>query len=275
MNDNRRPPSVSVLMGVFYQRKDLTMLRRSVDSILRQNWEDFELLICDSGSLQEASRLLEEYARKDNRVRLLHSSGRYDLAAKLNVCLREARGRYIARMDDDDCSDTDRLSRQLQALEDHSEIAFVGCNVRLFQGDNCVGVRMMPAQPEIKDFYLVQPFIHPTLVFRREALEAVKGYSEDPRQLLCEDYDLLLRLYAAGYRGMNLREPLLDYTIPLTAKGNRKMKHRWNEAVTRYQRFRQLGVLPGAAPYILKPLVVQLIPERLFGWLKSKNGANG
>ena len=40
----------------------------------------------------------------------------------------------------------------------------------------------------------------------REALEAVKGYSEDPRQLLCEDYDLLLRLYAAGYRGLNLRE---------------------------------------------------------------------
>ncbi len=103
----------------------------------------------------------------------------------------------------------------------------------------------------------------------------MNGYSEDPRQLLCEDYDLLLRLYAAGYRGMNLQESLLDYTIPVTAKGSRKMRHRWNEAVTRYQRFRQLGLLPGVAPYVVKPLAVGLFPEKLLERMKRTNGRNG
>ena len=108
---------------------------------------------------------------------------------------------------------------------------------------------------------MVQPYIHPTLLFRREALAAVGGYSEEKHCILCEDYDLLLRLYAQGYSGANLQERLFDYTVPATAKGSRRMCHRWNEAVTRYRRFRQLGVLPGALPYVVKPLAVGLLPE--------------
>ena len=121
---------------------------------------------------------------------------------------------------------------------------------------------------------MTQPYIHPTLMFRKEALDAVGGYSENKRQVLCEDYDLLLRLYVKGYRGMNLQEDLLEYTLPSTAKGNRKMCHRWNEAVTRWSRFRELGVLPRALPYVLKPLAVGLVPEFLLkGVKRQRDGA--
>ena len=109
-------------------------------------------------------------------------------------------------------------------------------------------------------------------MFRSEALTAVNGYSEDKRCILCEDYDLLLRLYAKGFRGMNLQEALLDYTVPVTAKGGRKMRHRWNEAVTRWRRFRELGVLPGALPYVVKPLAVGLVPEPLLSRMKNGMG---
>ncbi len=275
MEEIREAPSVSVLMGVYYQKEDLSLLRRSVDSILRQDWKDLEFLVCDGGSRREVCLLLDSFAAEDPRLRLIRGGGRHDLASKLNACLREARGSFIARMDDDDCSHKDRLSKQLKALEDHPEAGFVGSGVYLFRAGRCVGEQKLPQWPEVRDFYMVQPYIHPTLVFRREALEAVEGYSEDPLQVLCEDYDLLLRLYAAGYRGMNLQEPLLDYTVPLTAKGNRKMRHRWNETVTRYRRFRQLGLLPGAAPYVVKPLAVGLVPEKLLGRLKRKSGRYG
>ena len=117
---------------------------------------------------------------------------------------------------------------------------------------------------------MTQPYVHPALLFRRACLDAVGGYSEDPRCILCEDYDLLLRLYEAGFTGANLQEILFDYTIPVTAKGSRRMKHRWNEAVTRFRRFRGLGVLPRAWPYVLKPLAVGLVPERLLYALKKK-----
>ena len=97
------------------------------------------------------------------------------------------------------------------------------------------------------------------------------GYCEEPYCDLCEDYDLLLRLYARGYRGMNLQETLFDYTAP-SAKGNRRMRHRWNEVETRVRRFAELGVLGKALPYAIKPIIVGLIPERLLGKLKSRRG---
>ena len=67
-----------------------------------------------------------------------------------------------------------------------------------------------------------------------------------------------------------MQEVLFDYTIPATAKGNRKMRHRWNEAVTRYRRFGELGLLPGALPYVVKPLAVGLLPEKVLKRLKGE-----
>ena len=121
---------------------------------------------------------------------------------------------------------------------------------------------------------MTQPYLHPTLLFRREALEAVDGYSEERHCLLCEDYDLLLRLYAKGFTGRNLPERLLIYTLPPTAKGSRTMAHRWNETVTRWRRFRELGVLVRAWPYVLKPLVVGVLPEHLLRRIKERHTQN-
>lgn len=261
-------PLISVLMGVYYRKSDITLLQRSVESMLAQTVADFELLVCDDGSTAEAAAFLEEAAKRDERIRLVRRGDLFSLPVKLNACLREARGEFIARMDDDDWSHPTRFAEQLAFLRAHPETAFVGCCVNLWR-EGVVGERLLPEYPTAKDFYFVQPFIHPSLLFRREALEAVNGYSEDKYCILCEDYDMLLRLYTAGYSGANLPEKLLDYTIPLTAKGSRKMRHRWNESVTRYRRFRDLGCLPAALPWVAKPLAVGLLPEGLLKRLKK------
>lgn len=262
-------PLISVLMGVYYHRPDLALLERSVRSILDQSISALELLICDDGSSPAARAFLDGLSREDGRVRLARPGGATLLPAKLNVCLKQAQGDWIARMDDDDYAHPQRLERQLAYLQCHPEAAFVGCNVNLCRDSQAVGLRMLPEHPAVRDFYITQPYIHPALLFRREALEAVEGYSEDRRCVLCEDYDLLLRLYGAGYSGANLQEVLLDYTVPAGACGNRRMKHRWNEAVTRFRRFKQLGVLPRAWPYVLKPLAVGLLPEPVLKRLKG------
>lgn len=261
---------ISVIMGVRYTSDYLDSIKRSVMSILTQSYERFEFLICDDGSTPVACGYLDLLTQQDDRIRLIRKEGCLDLASKLNLCLRSARGEYIARMDDDDFSHPDRLEKQLTYLHQHEEIAFVGCNVNLIQGGAQVGVRKLPAFPVVEDFYFTQPYIHPALLFRRDALTAVGGYSESRRQVLCEDYDLLLRLYAKGFQGANIQEPLLDYTIPATAKGNRKMCHRWNEVVTRWYRFQELRAFPQALPYVVKPLVVGLIPGRLLSKIKSQ-----
>lgn len=265
-----KKPLVSVLMGVRYCRKDLDLLKRSVESILDQTFTDFEFLICDGGSSDEAIRLLDSLANDDQRIQLVRGDWiPTDLAHKLNACLHHARGELIARMDDDDSSNPERFERQVQYLESHPDIAFVGCNVTLRMVNGQVGQRIFPQYPQVRDFCFTQPFIHPTLMFRREVILKVNGYSEDKRCLLCEDYDLLLRLYEQGFKGANLQEQLLDYTIPPTAKGNRKMPHRWNETVTRWRHFRKLGLLPQKAIFIIKPLIVGLLPETLLYTIKK------
>ncbi len=67
-----------------------------------------------------------------------------------------------------------------------------------------------------------------------------------------------------------MQEALLDYTLPTTAKSGRRMCHRWNEAVTRYQRFRELKRLPKAWPYVIKPLAVGLVPQGALEKMKRK-----
>jgi len=263
-------PLISVIMGVRYRRESLDLLERSIQSILDQTLKNFELLICDDGSSLATIKYLDSVSQDESRVKLIRNPDCLDLASKLNLCLKTARGEYIARMDDDDYSHPDRLEKQLSFLLQNKEITFVGCNVALIQNEINIGIRKLPPSPTVEDFYFVQPYIHPTLLFRREALAAAQGYSEDKRQTLCEDYDLLLRLYAMGYQGANLQVPLLDYTIPISGQVNRTMSHRWNETVTRYHRFKDLHCLPQALPWVLKPLAVGLIPEPILRWIKHR-----
>ena len=116
---------------------------------------------------------------------------------------------------------------------------------------------------------MTQPYIHPTLFLRREALEAVNGYCEEPYCDHCEDYDLLLRLYAAGMRGMNLQQILLLYNAP-DARGNRTMRHRFNESYTRWKRFGQMRLFPRAFPYVIKPIAAGLLPTPILRRLKDR-----
>ena len=266
---NEHNPSVSVAMGICYRRDDLGLLHRSISSILNQTYSDFELLICDDGSTLDAVNVIESYAMKDRRIKLIRSGDCLDLAPKLNACIRNSNGEFIARMADDDYSVPERFGKQIEFLKEHKDIAFVGCDVRIYRDGEIVGERKLPEYPTVSDFFIVQPFIHPTLLFRKNALTDIGGYSEDRHQILCEDYDLLLRLYKNGYKGANMKDELLDYTVPQSAKDNRKMSHRWNETVTRMSRFRELGVLPYAFPFILKPLVVAFVPEPILARIKK------
>lgn len=268
-------PLVSVLMGVRYCAADTAVLERSVASILGQTLSDFELLLCADGSSPEALAYLNRVAAQDGRIRLVAAPNALSLPVKLNACFRESRGAFLARMDDDDFSHPERFERQLLFLREHPQTAFVGCNAALMREGTPVGERHLPENPSVRDFYMTQPYLHPALLFRAEALGAVGGYSTDRYCLLCEDYDLLLRLYAKGLTGCNLQETLLDYTLPATAKGSRTMTHRWNETVTRARRFRELGVLGQAWPYVLKPLAVGLLPERLLAYCKKRHNKAG
>lgn len=252
-------PAISVLMGIYNENKRYAA--QAIDSVLNQTFTDFEFIICDDGSEQEFYEWLRMYCKKDARIRLLRRKHNHGLAAALNYGLKYARGNYIARMDADDLSARERLARQYTFLETHPEYAFVGCSAWMLGAHGRWGIRNMEEMPEKKSFLKTSPFIHPTVMIRREALKAQHGYAQGNKAVRAEDYELFMRLYAAGFRGYNLQELLFGYREDERSLKKRKYRYRINECRVRYQGFYRLGILKGSLRYVMKPLVVGFAPS--------------
>lgn len=274
MNNTLNKVLISVIMGIRYQRESLDLLKRALDSILNQTCANIEIIICERDSNPFAKSCLAEYAAQDHRIVLIDGSMATSFSEQLNLCLLASSGKYIARMDDDDYSFPERLEVQLEFLERNEKFAFVGCQTLLIQDGKEIGKTDFPEEPKVKDFLFVQPFIHPSLIFRREVLENVGGYLEIPRCERCEDYDLLLRLYEKGLCGYNIMQPLFAYSVPPNGITNRGGRDRLNEAKTRYVRFKEMGLFPWALPYVIKPIAVWLIPKKLLAHLKNRRIKN-
>lgn len=251
---------ISVIMGV-YNPRNKEIFNKAIQSVLNQSYEDIEVIICDDGSNAETRNFLNEALLKDPRIVLIHNDKNSGLAYSLNHCLAVAKGEYIARMDDDDISDTQRFEEELRFLEAHPEIGWVGCNADLIDGEgNIWGKCTMTEYPTKDDLLFNSPFIHPTVLFRRNVLEDANGYAVSRHTRRTEDYDLWMRLYAMGHRGANLQKRLFQYREDEFAYTKRKYTYRIDEAIVRYHGFSRLKLFPKAWLYVVKPLLVGLIP---------------
>jgi len=255
-------------MGTNCSREKLNDLRFAVASILNQTYRDFEFIICENNASFEANGYLDSI--KDDRVHIIHSKDHTTLTQKLNLCISLAKGDIIARMDDDDVSHPNRLQEQVAFLEKNEQVDVVGCNINCCDATGLVTERRFPEYPQVKDFLFNLPFVHPTLCFRKEALVAVNGYNESHWCNACEDYDILLRLYEKGFRGANIQQVLFDYNIQHSFHTKTLYRVRINEAVTRAQRFYRLQLLPRYSLYVIKPLIVGLVPLPVLKALKTK-----
>jgi glycosyltransferase involved in cell wall biosynthesis len=228
-------------------------LEPAIGSICSQTDGDFELLVVDDRCSDESAGITLGFP--DKRVRLLTSPGA-GLVAALNYGIAEAKGKYIARMDADDLAIPSRLERQLGALEDPS-VGVVDGQVKFFadQGEVPLGMRLYaqwvnsiisPSDFD-RELLVESPIVHPAATYRREVVEGIGGYREGP---FPEDYDLWLRLHAAGWRLQKIPEPLVhmrDHPERLTRtdprysrEGFRSVRQAW---LTRTQLHRPRSLL--------------------------------
>lgn len=251
---------ISVLMGVY---NGADTVRAAIDSVFHQTFQDFELIVCDDGSTDNSLAVLELCQEQYGaRLIILKNLKNIGLAPTLNHCFTAATGDYIARMDADDCCAPQRFEKQIDFLQSHSEIGFVGCCAHKFDETDVYDQFCYPAYPNLKNLQWNACFIHPTVIFRREVLEAAGGYDEGNRCVRCEDYDLWLRLYAMGYKGANLQEKLFYYYEGSQNLSRRKYRYRLNEAIVRWHGFQKNKILLTSLPYVVKPLLVGLLPAR-------------
>ena len=260
--------TISVIMGI-YNIGSLAIFQQSVESILTQTIQKFELILCDDGSTDDTWRRLESLARQDNRIKLLRNHHNEGLAATLNHCINAAQGHFIARHDADDLSRPDRFSKQVGFLKEHPEFGFVGSNTDVFDSSGVWRNRRFPVYPKSEDFLFTLPFVHGSLMFRREILKG-NPYKASKRTWRAEDYELLMRLYACGIYGANLQEPLYLFQEKRIGQKHQKFCHRINEMKVKWAGFQALGLMPKALPYVIKPVVVGMVPQALLTYLKRK-----
>jgi glycosyltransferase involved in cell wall biosynthesis len=216
-------PRVTVLMTVYNGRG---YLRTAIDSVLTQTFEDFELLIIDDCSTDDSAEIILAY--DDSRIRLIRNERNLGQVASLNRGLGEARGEYVARLDQDDACLPERLARQVAYLDADHKLALVGTWMDVLD-DN--GELIWELRTEIDDpadcLFLVLtnqlPFAHPTVMFRLQAVRELDGYDVSVR--FAEDQDLWRRLFLAGHSGAIVPQTLVHY---LAHAGQQSQRH-WEE----------------------------------------------
>lgn len=185
----------------------------AIESILGQTLADFEFIIIDDGSTDRSAEVIARHAAGDRRIRLVRQENR-GLAAALNEGIRHARGTWIARMDADDACASDRFEKQMAVAAADPTLGVVGTGawMRSRAGES-LGVWLKPERHEalIREMYRDTPFIHPSVMMRRDAVVAAGGYREDLRR--AQDAELWSRM-ASMCRFHNVQEPLVGYTIP-------------------------------------------------------------
>jgi glycosyltransferase involved in cell wall biosynthesis len=202
------PPLVSVLLPY---RQAADTVEAALESVLAERDVDLEVIAADDGSTDDGPARVERLAARDARIVTLATGG-VGIARALTAAAAAARGELLARMDGDDLSVGGRLARQADALLRDPGLAVVGVRVEAF-ADGPVGEGMqryvawlnaiVTPEDHAREIFVESPLCHPSVTIRRSAFASVGGF-RDTRW--AEDYDLWLRLDAAGHRMAKIPE---------------------------------------------------------------------
>lgn len=251
---------ISVIMGI-YNIPSKDILESAIESILKQTYKNFEFIIIDDGSTNSTYSWAKEITKNDKRVKLFKNSSNIGLTKTLNKCLSLAKGEYIARMDGDDTCSIDRLEKQINFLQKNKNYGLVSCNMNNFDENGIWGERINNEIIKKEDFLFTSPIPHPTILTYRWCYDSVNGYKEKWYTDRNEDYDLFMRMFSNGIGMYTLQEKLYNYREDKNCYRKRKYKYRICELVVRAKGFKILKLYPKAIPYLIKPLIVGLIPQ--------------
>ncbi len=199
------PPRVSVVMSAWNAGKGA---REAINSVLDQDFADFEVIVIDDCSSDDTRAILEEAARLDARVRVLFNEENLGLTRSLIRGVEEARGAYIARIDAGDTWLPEKLGRQVDYLDTHPDCILCGTQVAYFSGGHPTGTSSFvrdDAALRLRLFTRESLLSHPTILFRR-------GLNYRAAFRMSQDLDLYARAAFSGTLHC-LPEPLVRVAV--------------------------------------------------------------
>lgn len=179
-------PKVSIVLPSFNGEE---YIKESIESILKQTFTDWELIIVDDCSTDKTLYIAKEYAGKDERIRVIHNEENQKLPEALNIGFRHAAGKYLTWTSDDNMYLSRALEEMNQYLDVHEDVPMV-CTGMLFMDENMQYIKEFasynPSQMHVQDT------VGACFMYRREVLEDVGEYS---KEFFCvEDYEYWIRI---------------------------------------------------------------------------------
>ena len=205
-------PLVSVILPTYNPNKE--WIEASIVSVLKQNYQNFELLIIDDASTNWVLATIQELISSDPRIRIIRNSKNLHLVQTLNIWISQAEWKYIARIDHDDIwPDSSKLQKQVDFMENNSKYWLCGTGLTTMdlEGNLLDRVPIRTSDKEIRKYILRDSqFAHPSVLIRKCVLDIVWFY--DPEWNYVEDYELWLRI-GKKYKFTNLIDNCLNYRI--------------------------------------------------------------
>lgn len=237
-------------------------IEKCILSIINQSYQPLEVIICDDGSSDHSASIVECLMQEHSNIILLKNEVSRGAANARNCCIAQAKYEFIAVQDADDWSAKDRIQKEMLFLRANPQYAIVGTGCYRV---NEFGEKKKEIPMEYvhkKDLIWGGHFVHASCIFRKEALTAVGGYTDNQFTKRDQDYHLLLKLYAQGYKLYNMQECLYYYlstndTYIRQVDFTKVRGLMW----IRYDGYKRNNMPLWAYFYVLKPLIAVLMPK--------------
>ena len=260
---------VSIIMGIYNCSATLS---QAIESIIDQTFTEWKLIMCDDGSIDDTVIVAQNYADKyPDKIILIKNEKNMGLNYTLNHCLKYVDTEYVARMDGDDISLPQRLEKEYSFLESHPEYAIVSTPMIYFDENGDFKTGTNEGEPNVASFVRGTPFCHAPCMVRREAYTAVSGYAVSDKRLRVEDWDLWVRMYAKGYKGYVLGEPLYKMRDDRNAFARRKFKYRINESRVAAYAVKELNLSKINYIWIFRPIIAGIVPKFIYEFVHKRN----
>lgn len=221
---------VSVIMSTYNEK--FKWVKQAIDSIIHQTWEKIEfIIVLDNPKNTQLCIKVEEYTQKFENVILIKNEKNLGLPCSLNKAIDYCSGKFIARMDADDISFSNRIEAELEYLVNNHFDMVASSRIDIDEGGNEISsIKKVPQNRQVNKLLPHICYItHPSVIIRADIIKKVGGYRNITS---CEDYDLWLRLLSSNYRIGIIENPLIFYRIRSTSIG--KTNNLYQRIMTEY-----------------------------------------
>ena len=254
---------ISVVMAEYNTNPD--DLKEAIQSILNQTFKEFEFIIVDDHGKNDLNKIVNDF--NDSRIRIIDNKSNKGFVYSLNNGIKNAKGKYIVRMDTDDISDKRRIEILYNFIKSHPEYAVVGTKAIEFSGKEKSGILGKSGEKKKKNIMRGDIVIHASAIMKKEAIEKIGYYKEYKR---AEDLVLWCELLINNYRLYMLDDELYYYRVNLSDYNKRKLKYRKDEIRARFKYYPLMNANLIDYMFIFKSIISGILPNKLIKSLRKK-----